>query len=952
MRFKFSFINLNSYQPFMKHYNKLWLLLLTFPLSMSAQDFKGDSPIPFDPTVKTGKLENGLTYYIKKNTKPENKVDLRLVINAGSILENDDQQGLAHFMEHMCFNGTKRFPKNKLVDYLQSIGVKFGQHLNAYTSFDETVYFLPIPSDDAEKLEKGFQIIEDWAFNAVLTPEEIDKERGVVLEEYRLGLGAGKRMMGRYMPKMMYNSHYADRLPIGKKEVLENFKYEKLISFYKDWYRPDLMSVIVVGDIDVAAMEKKIKDHFASYKNPKNEKPRKVFDVPNHKETFVAVESDKEASSAQVQLVYKDYDTPKPVVNINDFKKYLAEELFSTMLNARLDELTNSATPPFTYGYTYHGGTWARTKEAYQSFAMSQEDKQIEALKTLVTENERVKKYGFTQNELDRAKSDFLAGMEKAYNDRDKTNSSNFVSEYQSHFLEKEPAPGIEWTYKAIQSLLPSVGLKDINGLVKDYIKEDNRVVILTGPEKEGLKKATEQEVLSALKVNTDQLKPYADTEIASSLLRKEVKPGKIIKKENDAKIGTTTLFLSNGAKVTYKKTDFKNDEILMEGISFGGNALYSNDELKKTQFATGALTEAGFSGLKLNDITKFMNGKIASVNPYISTVTEGLRGSTTPKDFEYLFQMTHAYFTDLNLDKEAFEGYKQKQSAFYKNMASQPNFYFQQEFYGYLLKENPRFFGMIPDDKAWAATDYELAYNKYKERFSNAGDFEFFFVGNIDDKAIEDFSAKYIASLPSTDKKEKAVDLGYRMLKGDHKKVVNKGTDPKSSVTIMYYGDAEYSPKEALAMQALGEVLTIKLIEELRENESGVYGVSARGSMSKVPNGAYNFNIGFPCGPDNAEKLTASALRELQKIIDNGPQEADVKKFKEAELLDYKKDIKENRYWLTNFNRSYTNGTSPDDILQVEAKVNAITAKDIQDVAKKYLTKDKVVGMLMPEKS
>lgn len=936
----------------MKHYNKLFVFLLAFPMSIFAQELKGDAPIPFDPTVKTGKLENGLTYYIKKNAKPENKVDLRLVINAGSILENDDQQGLAHFMEHMCFNGTKRFPKNKLVDYLQSIGVKFGQHLNAYTSFDETVYFLPIPSDDPEKLEKGFQILEDWAFNAVLTPEEIDKERGVVLEEYRIGLGASKRMMGRYMPKMMYKSHYADRLPIGKKEILENFKYDKLISFYKDWYRPNLMSVIVVGDIDVAAMEKKIKDHFAAYKNPKNEKPRKIYDVPNHKETFVAVESDKEASAAQVQLIYKDYDNAKPVVTVNDFKKSLVEGLYSTMINNRLNELANSPTPPFTYGYSYHGGTWARTKEAYQSFAMSQEDKQVSALKVLVTENERVKKFGFTQGELDRAKSEIIAGIESDYNDRDKTESRRFVGEYQSHFLEKEPAPGIEWTYNATKKLLPAIELKDVNSLIKDYIKEDNRVVILTGPEKDGLKKPTEQEVLGALKVNDAEITPYTDTEVASSLLRKELKPGTIVKKEKNDKIGTTTLFLSNGAKVTYKKTDFKNDEVLMDAVSFGGTNLYAADELKKTQFANGGLTQAGFSGLKENDINKFMSGKVAGVNPYIGNTTEGLRGSATPKDLEYLFQMTVAYMTDLNYDKDAFDGYKQKQSAFFKNMASQPGFYFQQELYGYLLKDNPRFFGMIPDEKAWETTDYQMAYNKYKERFANAGDFEFFFVGNIDDKKIEEYSAKYLAALPSNDKKEKAVDVGYRMLKGEHKKIVNKGTDPKSTVNIMFYGDTQYDPKEALAMQALGEVLSIKLVEELRENESGVYGISARGNMSKVPNGAYNFSINFPCGPDNAEKLTASALRELQKIIDNGPLAADVVKFKEAELLDYKKDIKENRYWLSNFNRSYINGTNPEDILKMEEKVNAITAKDIQDVAKKYLTKDKVVGILMPEKS
>jgi zinc protease len=934
----------------MKHF-KLWMLLLAVPVTGIAQELKGDAPIPFDPAVKTGKLSNGLTYYIRKNAKPENKVDLRLIINAGSILEDDDQQGLAHFMEHMCFNGTKRFPKNQLVDYLQSIGVKFGQHLNAYTSFDETVYFLPIPSDDPEKLEKGFQIIEDWAFNTVLTPEEIDKERGVVLEEYRLGLGAESRMMKRFMPKMMYKSHYADRLPIGQKEILENFKPEKIKKFYKDWYRPDLMAVVVVGDIDVAEMEKKIKEHFSSYENPKNERPRKVYDVPNHKETFVAVESDKEASSSQVQLVYKDYAAPKVMVTINDFKEYVAKGLFTTMLNNRLQELTNSPTPPFTYGFSYHGGTWARTKDGYQSFAMTQDGKQLDGLKTLVEENRRVKKYGFSEAELNRAKSEWLSMIERSYNERDKTNSDRFVSEYQTHFLIKEPTPGIEWSFDAMKKLLPVIGLKDINGLVNDYIKEDNRVVVFTGPEKDNVKKPTEQEVLAVLNSNAD-LKPYEDGKTIISLLRNEIKPGTITKKESNEKLGTTTLFLSNGAKVTYKKTDFKNDEVLMEGVSFGGRDLYTAEEAVKTSWAEFGLADAGFSGLKRNDIDKFMAGKIANAEPYIHDSTEGVRGSAAPKDMEYMFQMIYAYFTDLNFDKEAFEGYKQKQMGMFSNMAARPDAYFMQEFNNFLYKDDPRRIDFIPTEKTWAATDYELAYNKYKERFANAGDFEFFFVGNIDDKAIEDFSAKYLASLPSGGSREKIIDVGTRPIKGEFKKVYYKGTEPKSKVTIRYRGETAYNPKEELAIQALAEILTIKLIEELREKESGVYGINANGAMEKVPYGSFRFTITFPCGPDNAEKLTASALREVQKIVDNGPEEKDLNKFKEGELLDYKKTIKENRTWLRNLTGSYYNGTNPEDIFKVEEKVSALTAKEVQAVAKKYLTGEKIIGMLMPEKS
>lgn len=934
----------------MKHLFKTILLVALLPMASIGQELKETDSIPNDPAVKIGKLKNGLTYYIRKNAKPENKVDLRLVVNAGSILEDDNQQGLAHFMEHMNFNGTKHFPKNKLVDYLQTIGVKFGQHLNAYTSFDETAYFLPIPSDSPEKLENGFNIIEDWAFNANLTPEEIEKERGVVLEEYRLGLGADARMRDKYWPKLFYKSKYAERLPIGKKDILEHFKVDEIIRFYKDWYRPDLMCVIVVGDIDVNLMEQKIKAHFENYENPKNERKRVFFDVPNHAETFVAIESDKEATNTMVQLYYKDSGLPKKIKTIGQYKKDLTEGLIADMLNTRFYELKNSPTPPFTYGYSFHGEL-ARTKNAYQSAAMVQEDKQLSGLKVLINENERAKKFGFTQAELDRVKAITKGNHDAAYNERDKQNSDFYVGQYQSNFLTQTPIPSTEWTAKTTEKLLHTVYLTDINNVfMKEYAKEENKVIIITAPEKEGLKKVTEEEVLNTLKINPDEITPNAEKRVITSLLRNEVKPGTILKKETNSKIGSTTLFLSNGAKVVYKKTNFQNADITMEGISFGGTNLYSDEEIKKIQFANFGLTQAGYSGMNLNEISQFMAGKIASANPYISDITEGIKGNATPDNFEYLFQIIHAYFTDLNLDQGAFDGFAQKMDSYLKNIISQPNVYFQQEFDAFLNKNNPRYTG-IPNEETWKQTDYKLAYNKYKERFANAADFEFFFVGNIDDKAIEEFSCKYLASLPSNnDKHEKAIDSKYRLIKGDLKKVVNKGADSKSTVSINYYGDTKYSEKEALALSALGEILTIKLTEELRENESGVYGINAQGNIQKTPTGKYVFTIGFPCGAENTEKLLASALKELQKIIDNGPEEKDLKKYKEAELLEYKKNSKENWFWLNNFKDSYVNNENPENIFKTEAKINKITAKDIQKVAQKYLTKDKAIGILMPE--
>lgn len=926
------------------------LLLVTN--TIFSQELDLTQKIPFDDSIKTGKLENGLTYYIKKNSKPANKVELRLVINAGSILEDEDQQGLAHFLEHMNFNGTKRFPKNKLVDYLQSIGVKFGQHLNAKTGFDETIYFLTIPTDKPDNLETGLNIIEDWAFNASLTPQEIDKERGVVLEEYRIGLGVQKRMTDKNLPKLLNNSLYANRLPIGKKEIIENFKYDALSRFYKDWYRPNLMSVIVVGDINEEEMEKMIVSKFSNYKNPKNERTRKSFEVPNHAATLVAIESDKELTNYAVKLVYKDYAASKAISNLADYKNYTIERIFGTMLDERFSDLVNSKTPPFLYGSSIYQGVGVKTKKAFQSTAVTAEGKQIEGLKALLTENERVKKFGFTENELNREKKYWLTHFERHYNERNKKNSDGIAGAIQSYIITEEILAPIEWKYEIIQKILPLITLEEVNGLMKNYIKEDNRVIILTSPEKEGLQKVTEQEVLEALKIDIDAIAPYKEEAVATSLIRNEIKSGFITKRKSNKKSGTKTLILSNGVKVTYKKTDFKNDEILFNAVSFGGTNLFSDSDMKKVQFAMPMVTAAGFSGLKLTDISKFMSGKSANVFPYIGETREGFSGNATPKDLEYLFQMTYAYFTDLNFDAEKFETVKQKQITGMKNILNQPNFYFQQELSAFLNQNNPRYNGIIPTEQTWLQTDYNLAYNKHKERFANAADFEFFFIGNIDDQKMEEFCSKYLAGLPSTKQREKEIDLGHRLVKGDIKKVINRGADPKSTVGINFYGDAKYSVKESRSIKALADILQIKLTEQLRENESSVYGISAVGYMSEKPSvmGSYFFAIGFPCAPENAEKLTVAALNELQKIMDNGPEEKDLNKLKEGLLQEHKEQIKKNGFGLSLLTSSYTRKGKIADPAKAEKNIRAINAKDVQKVAKKYLSKDKVITMLMPE--
>ena len=910
---------------------------------------QSETKIPVDPNVKIGKLDNGLTYYIRNNGKPEDKLELRLVLKAGSILEEDDQQGIAHFIEHMNFNGTTNFEKNELIDYLQSIGVEFGADLNAYTSFDETVYILPIPSDDPEKLDKGFQIIEDWAHNATLSEEQIDGERGVVMEEYRLGLGPDKRMMQEYLPKLMYNSRYEKRLPIGKKEVIEGADYETIRSFYKDWYRPDLMAVVAVGDLDAATIETKIKEHFSGIKNPENAKERKEYGLPVHEETFVSVSTDKEANFARVQVYYKDLEEAKDIVSTSDYMKALERNLFTTMINNRLDELRNSANPPFTFGYSYYGGTFSPSRNAYQSIAITGKDQQLDALKALVTENERVKRFGFSKAEFDRAKKDFMASLERQYKDRDKMESGRIVNNYVQNFLENSPIPGVEWEYEFAQKNLEKVQLDEINKLINKYLHDENRVIVLTGPELETA--VTEDQVRTVLsEVQTAEISEYEEEELRENLLVKTPEAGSISNEDYNENLDFTTLQLSNGAKVIYKKTNFKNDEILFSAYSPGGTSLYSVEDYQSTAFANSGLSEAGIADLDNTAINKMMSGKIASVSPRISSYSEGFSGSAAPKDLETMFQMLYLYFTDLNKDSEDFNSFVTKQKNLLGNFLSNPSFYFQEELSKFRNEGNPRYLG-FPTEEKWESQDYDLAYEKYQQRFADASDFTFLFVGNIDEARLKDYASKYIASLPSTNSEESFKAPEFRENYTEkRKKVVYKGTDPKSRVNIYWRGETEYDEEDDLAISALGEVLSIKLIENLREKESGVYGAGANGNMSKIPYESYSFSISFPCGPENVDKLINAALAEVEKIRENGPTAEDVSKVKETLRLQRKEASEQNRFWLSQLESAVVNGNDFEKITEFDDKLDDLEGDDIQKMAEKYLTDNYLVGILMPE--
>ncbi|MBP6215313.1 MAG: insulinase family protein [Chitinophagaceae bacterium] len=922
----------------MQALTRFWLLLLfgSFSVQLSAQ-INPEQPMPVDPKVKIGRLSNGLTYYIRQNKKPEQRVELRLVVNSGSVLEDEDQQGLAHFMEHMNFNGTKRFPKNELVSYLQSIGVEFGADLNAYTSFDETVYMLPVPTDKPGLVDKGLQILEDWAHNALLDSLEIEKERGVVIEEWRLSRGADERMMKQTLPVQYQGSKYAERLPIGKIESLRNFSHAALKRFYTDWYRPDLQAIIIVGDIDVNDMEQKVKETFGDIPAATAPRKRETFPVPDHTEVLTVVAKDKETAFPSVEVLFKK--DPLPETTIGDYVRYMNEMLFTGMLNNRFREVTLKPNPPFVGAGSYYGESYARTKDAYQLFANTSDTGMARSLYALMEENRRVLLYGFTPSEFELQKKQIQSFYDRIFNEREKEESYKYADEYAGNFLVNEPIPGIEWEYDFVKQHLSSVTLQDVNNLAAQWITKNNMVVTLNAPEKEGVKIPSAAEVSSVLSaVDIAAIEPYKEKVLATSLIDPgKLKPGKIISSKTDEELGTTTIKLANGATVLLKPTNFKNDEILFRAFSKGGHSLVKDADYYSAINAANIVVQSGVGNFSAIDLGNMLKGKNTSLTPTIGTYSEGMSGNTIPKETETLLQLIHLYFTAPKKDAAAFESFKTRQKQLYANIAANPQIYFSGEFQKIMTQNHPRA-GALPKPTDFDKINLDRSIQIYKERFSNAGDFTFLFIGSFDEDSIRSLLEKYIGSLPAIAKKETYRDLGIRPPKGKVDKVITKGEDPKSLVNLVFTVPAVYNTNEAYALLSLGELMNIKLVEQLREEKAGVYGVSAYGGMNRIPYSSSTFNISFPCAPENADTLTAAAIDELRKIIKTGVSAEDLEKIKEQQKRKLEVDIKQNIFWSNNLFDAYFYGTNPSDILNKQKMIDNLSSKIIQDAAKKYI--------------
>ncbi len=923
----------------MQMVNKHWLvLLITILLSpwVSAQ-IDVAQPMPLDPKVKIGRLSNGLTYYIRQNKLPEKRVEMRLVVNAGSVLEDEDQLGLAHFMEHMNFNGTKRFPKNELVSYLQSIGVQFGADLNATTGFDETIYILPVPSDKPALLDKGLQILEDWAHNALLDSVEIEKERGVVIEEWRLSRGADERMMKQTLPVQYRGSKYAERLPIGTRESLEHFSPAALKRFYTDWYRPDLQAVIVVGDIDVNDMEQKIKKTFGDIPAPSAPKKRGVFSVPDHSEPLFVVAKDKETAFPSVEIMFKKEKQPETTQG--DYVRYMNRRLFTGMLNNRFRELTLKANPPFVGAGSFYGNSYARTKDAYQLYANTSDTGMAHSLYVLMEENRRVLLYGFTLSEFELQKKQLRSFYDRIFVERENEESYKYVDEYVNNFLENEPIPGIEWEYDFVKQYLASVQLEAVNKLAAQWITRDNMVVTLNAPEKEGISIPSIEEVNNVLAAaEIAVIERIKEKVLATSLMDAgKLNPGKITGSKTNDEAGITTLKFSNGATVVLKSTNFKNDEVLFRAFSKGGHSLVKDADYQSAINAAPIVSQSGVGNFSAIDLGNMLKGKSTSLSPNISLYSEGMNGNTIPKETETLLQLIHLYFTAPRKDNNAFESFKTRQKQLYANLGANPQIYFSAAFQKLMTRGHPRA-DKLPAPEDFDKINLDRSIQIYKERFANAGDFTFLFVGSFTEDSIKPLLEKYIGSLPFNSGKETFKDLGIRPPAGSVEKTITKGADPKSQVVMIFTAPATYNSKDAFAMKSLGEVMSIKLTEQLREEKGGVYGVSSFGNMYRVPYGYSSFNITFPCAPENVDTLTSAALDEMKKIIAAGISAADLEKIRAQQKRKLEVDMRQNRFWMDNLYEALYYGTNPSDIANRQQMTDSLSSKMIQEVAKKYI--------------
>jgi len=902
------------------------------------------APLPFDDAVTKRRLENGFTYYIRANHKPENRMELRLVVRAGSVLEDDDQQGLAHFLEHMAFNGTEHFEKQELVDYLESIGMRFGPDVNASTGFDQTVYMLQVPTDDAGIVATAFQILEDWAHNMTLDGGEIDRERGVIIEEWRQGRGAAARMRDKQLPVLFDGSRYAERLPIGKPEIIRNFDHDTLRRFYRDWYRPDLMAVVAVGDFDPDVIERNIREHFSRLAMPDDPPERTVYPVPDHEDILFAIATDPEAAGSNAAVYYK-HDV-RPETTERDYRRSIVESLYNGMFNMRLTELSRQSDPPFLYGYS-GSGRFVLSKEIYM-LGVGVEDNGIpRGLEAIYTEAERVARHGFTATELERQKKERLRGMERAYNERDKTESGAYANEYVRNFTVDEPVPGIEAEFELHRRFLSDITLDEVNRLAGSLITDDNRVVMIGSPEKPDVSVPDEAGILAILEsVEGKTIEPYEDEVDDRPLVSETPEPSPVVDENRIEEIGVTEWRLANGVRVVLKPTDFKNDEIRFTSYSPGGHSLVDRDGYIPAVTAASLMREGGIDGFDRNGLDKKLSGKVVSVGPWIDELQEGISGGASPRDAETMFRLIYLYFTEPRKDPEAFQSYLSRMNGYIENRSASPETAFFDTLgvtlAGYHYRSRPW------SPELLAEMDLDASYAIYRDRFADAGDFTFFFVGNFDPAAIRPLVETWLGGLPAAGREETWRDVGIDYPKGVVEKTVNRGIEQKSRVSIVFTGAIPWSRQNRYTIGSMTDALQIKLREVLREDLGGTYSVGVSQSVFHYPDEEYRITVSFGADPGRVDELTSVVFAQIDSLRTVGIDQSYIDKVRETQRREREINLENNDFWLNILKTYYYHGEDPVDILAFDELIDSLDVDAVRRMANRCFDMNRYVKVVL----
>ena len=921
--------------------------MILLALNVGAQQVQ---PLPIDPKVRYGKLDNGLTYYIRANKEPKQRADFYIAQNVGAILENDSQNGLAHFLEHMAFNGTKNFPGKGVINYLEKIGVKFGADVNAHTSLDETVYNLSdVPTVREGIIDSALLVLHDWSSFISLEDTEIDAERGVIREEWRQGAGADRRMW-KESNKLKYpGSQYAIRDVIGDTAIINNFDHATIRDFYKKWYRPDLQAILIVGDIDVDKVEAKIKSLFTDIPKKENEAERLIYPIADNQKPIVSVVKDKEARMTRIELEYKHDKLPDNIkLSMNGYAFNTINGLIATMIGNRFEEITQQADAPFVGAYANYGEL-VKSKDAFQLLAIPKEGQELTGLNALLLEAEKIKRFGFTNSELDRAKIDFLKNVEKAYNERDNQKNNDLIEEYVRNFLNQESIPGIEWEYQTLQAMLPQLKLEMVNQVAKSYVTDTNMIVSIMAPDKEAVKIPTEDQIREAIDNSKKaELTAKAEEKSNRSLIDKAPKAGKVAKVSQNKSLGTTEWTLSNGVKVIFRPTEFKKDEILLSAFSQGGLSKVTNPaDLPSGMLAASIVSNNGLGQYNQIELNKILTGKIASVSPQIGGYDEGFNGNSSVKDFETMLQLVYLNFTAPRKDDNAFKAMMNGYRASLANAASDPRKAFSDTVNTMVTSHNPR--NVILDLKTLDLIDQDKAIAIYKERFALPADFTFIFTGNINpaNDSVKNAIVTYLGGLKSKKETEKFTDVNIRKPKGKVGNTFEKEMKiRKASNFILYSGSMPYTINNRTAMTAIGSILSIRYLESIREKEGGSYGVGVRGSITNTPIDEATLMMQFDTDPLKQAKLISIIYSEVDEIVAKGPRADDLQKVKENMLKKYTEDLAENGWWQSAVQRFYQDKLNLVD--DYKASVEALTPEVIQSTLKNLVSQGNVLEVVM----